>query len=286
MKTTSLKHNKRFSSTKKKITLVVFFCLLAVMVEWLFPSFLFEIIYTISTPFTFTRDAIGGELSAVSSYFSFKTSLVNENAELKKDLAAANTALLSMQELETENQALENTVSSKQSKTPTTHTVFAAVTEKPPFSPYDSLIISAGSNEGLTLNNPVFDDMGTPIGTIGAVYLNAAKVVLFSSSNTTLSVTIGDKKYEISALGAGGGDFTAKVPATETPKMGDAVYIPTFAPRAVGIVKNISVGSTDAFARVSFSFPENIFEMSFVTIDTTRHFQTNSNTYEATSTNQ
>jgi len=84
------------------------------------------------------------------------------------------------------------------------------VTEKPPFSPYDSLIISAGSNEGLTLNNPVFDDMGTPIGTIGAVYLNAAKVVLFSSSNTTLSVTIGDKKYEISALGAGGGGFYGK----------------------------------------------------------------------------
>jgi len=286
MKTTSLKHNKRFSLTKKKTALVVFFCLLVAAVEWLFPSFLFEIIYVVSTPFTVTRDAIGGELSSVSSYFSFKSSLVNENAQLKKDLANANTALLSMQELETKNQALENIISTKQQKAQTTRMIFAAVNEKPPFSPYDSLIISVGSNEGLTLNNPVFDDMGTPIGIIGALYLNAAKVILFSNPNTTLPVTIGDKKYEASALGAGGGDFTTKVPATETPKMGDAVYIPAFAPMAVGIVKNISVGSTDAFAGVSFSFPENIFEISFVTIDTTRHFQTGTNTYEATSTNQ
>jgi cell shape-determining protein MreC len=267
--------------------LVFFVCVLLVAIQWLFPSAFFRLLYTISTPFSALRDAIGGEISSIGTFVSSKGSLAAKNAELEKDLSAINVQLLSMQALESENQALKNMVASKQATASPAKYTFAAITERPPFSPYDSLIISSGSAEGITIGNPVMSDDGTAIGTIEEVFPSSAKVVLFSSPGTAVNVTVGNKKFETTAQGQGGGDFTMKIPVSDAPKQGDAVYIPTFAPTPLGVVESISAGPTDAFALVSFSYPENIFEMSFVTIDTSRHFQvTPTTTHEATSTRQ
>ncbi len=163
---------------------------------------------------------------------------------------------------------------------------FAAVTDRPPFSPYDTLTISSGATSMISLGNPVFSDNNTPIGVIEAVFPSSAKVLLFSSPSTFIPVVIGDKKFEAMAEGQGAGNFSIKVPSTSAPQKGDAVYIPQFAPAALGTVERVSMLPTDAFADVMFSFPENIFGLSFVTVNTMAHFQVNLNVNEATSTHQ
>ena len=287
MKTTLLKRSKKNNTlTQSKFAFVIFVCILLAGIQWIFPSALFRIIYFVSLPFTTTRNYIGSELFSIEAYLTSKSSLAENNASLRKDLLTANIALLSMQELETQNQSLENMIGVKKSGASISKTVFATVTAKPPFSPYDYLTINAGSNSGTEAGNPVFSDDGTPIGIIDVVYPSSAKVLLFSSSGTTFGVVIGDKKFETTVTGAGGGNFYTKIPAGDMPKQGDPVYIPQFIPKALGIIENVSAGPTDAFAKVLFSFPENIFEISYVTIDTSSHFQVDNISYEATSTNQ
>ena len=285
MKTTSLKRSKKPNGgAQGKITLAVFVCIILVAVQWIFPSLIFRFLYAISTPFTTVRDAIGSEFSSIGIYFNSKESLASHNAELEKDLSAINARLLSMEALQSENQALQTMVASKQANVSPKNTVFAAVVERPPFSPYDSLIISSGSASGITAGNPVFDENGTPIGTIENVFPTSAKILLFSNPNTTLHITIGSKKATVTAQGIGGGNFTLKIPVTNEPRIGDAVYIPEFSPLAVGIIKNVSAQPTDTFATILFSFPENIFEISFVTVDTASHFSINIDANATTTT--
>jgi len=288
MKTTSLKHSKKNNTIiQSKSALVVFICIVILAIQLFFPSALFRIIYFVSLPFTTTRDYIGNELFSIEAYFTSKSFLANDNASLRKDLQTANVALLSMQELEKQNQSLENMIGTKRSSNISiSKIVFASVTTKPPFSPYDYLIINTGSNSGIEINNPVFTDDGTPIGIIGAVYPSSSKVLLFSNGGETFGVIIGDKKFEATAVGAGGGNFHVKIPIGDMPKKGDTVYIPQFAPQALGIVGNVYASPTDAFASVIFTFPENIFEISYVTVDTGNHFKIDNNSNEATSTNQ
>lgn len=286
MKTTSLKRSKKSNGPARgSVWLIVFVCMILFLIQWIFPGTLYGIVYAVSTPFTALRDVLGTEFSSIGTALASKESLAAENTELKKDLSDVSVKLLSMQALETENQALQNMVASKQAAK-TASTVFAAVTERPPFSPYDTLAISSGATDGLSLGNPVFTDDGTPIGTIESVAPSSAKVLLFSSPETSIPVVIGEKKFEATAEGKGGGDFDAKVPVTDAPQQGDAVYIPEFAPAAIGTVESVTAAPTDTFADVLFSFPENIFELSFVTVDTADHFQIDINTHEATTTDQ
>jgi len=162
--------------------------------------------------------------------------------------------------------------------------VFAAVVERPPFSPYDDLIISQGGRSGITAGNPVFADDGTPLGIIDSIYPSSAKVLLLSSPNNSINVVIGTKKFETAAIGQGGGNFSAKTPVAAAPSEGDAVYIPEFSDAATGVVRSVRAGSTDTFATILFSLPENISEISYVTVDTASHFDINQKANEATST--
>ncbi len=270
------------------MALLVGVCLILAATQWFFPGVIFRAVYAISIPFTSVRDDIGNGLFSLKAYLSSKQSLATENSELKNDISAESVKLLSMEALESENQSLQNIVAAKQEKNPAkaSRIVFASVTARPPFSPYDVLIISSGENFGITVGNPVFSDNGTPIGAVENVFPSSAKILLFSSSGTEIPVEIGGGKTEVAAFGGGGGNFSLKTPVTSAPKVGDAVYIPDFAPVSLGVVENVVTAPASAFAEVSFAYPENIFEMPFVTVDTSRYFDINVNSHEATTTAQ
>ncbi len=216
MKTTSLKRSKKQNGgAKGKVAILVGLCVILAAAQWFFPGALFRAVYVISIPFASLRDSIGGEFSSFETYLSSKQSLATENAELKNDISAINVKLLSMEALTSENLSLQNMVAAKQEKNPTkaSQIVFTAVTDKPPFSPYDTLIISSGENYGITDGNPVFSDNGVPIGAVENVFPTSSKVLLFSSFGTTIPVEIGNENIQAMAQGSGGGDFSVKIPA-------------------------------------------------------------------------
>lgn len=272
----SLNRNRRKSGNSLFLPLVVFAVIAVIVIQMFAPGIFFRLLYFISIPFTYLRDKTGGIFSSFGTFITSKSTLEDENGKLREDISKLNTALLSLQALQNENDSLKKMASKP------AYFVFATVVSRPPFSPYDIFIISSGSNDGIAEENPVFADDGTPIGIVENVYPTSAKIALFSSSGNDLAVMMGDKDIESRAIGLGGGDFKAKVPDDRAPKVGDPVYMPRFKPRALGVVKKISLEPTDAFATVFFSYPQNIFEISYVSIDVKTHIKIN----EATTTSE
>ncbi|HUD04088.1 MAG TPA: rod shape-determining protein MreC [Candidatus Paceibacterota bacterium] len=270
-------HNRGSSRTHYSRWYTVFIFIAVIILFTLFRSFWLQIFYDVSTPFVFVKNSISSSFGNLTSGFQSSQFLAEQNSELKQDIDHLNTALLSMQALETENTSLSKMVGNLSAGSPR-KTVIAQVLFAPPSSPYDTLIIQAGVKDAIAVGNPVFADDGTPIGTIAEVDGAFSKVSLYSSPGTSLSVIVGKEHLDASAIGEGSGNFSMKIPVADAPSVGDAVYMPQFQPTALGAVSKVSFAPSDSFATVLFSFPTNIFTLSYVTIDTSI---TITNTYAA-----
>src|SRR3989338_3963999 len=70
-------------------------------------------------------------------------------------------------------------------------TVVAAVLTRPPQTPYDVIIIDAGSNESLAVGSEVSLPEGSILGIISEVFPKSARVKLFSASGDEINAEIG-----------------------------------------------------------------------------------------------
>ena len=71
--------------------------------------------------------------------------------------------------------------------------ILSAILAKPNQSPYDTLLIDAGSGQGIKTGDTVFALGDVPIGRVDVVYDNSAKVVLFSNPGEKTEAVISGK---------------------------------------------------------------------------------------------
>src|SRR3989304_2204585 len=90
--------------------------------------------------------------------------------------------------------------------------VVARVISKPPRSFYDTLVVDAGSKEGIQVGEKVLYGDNIMIGEIAEVFEKTSKVRLFSSSGEVIDVTIGKRAVPALAVGIGGGNFEIQIP--------------------------------------------------------------------------
>jgi cell shape-determining protein MreC len=144
--------------------------------------------------------------------------------------------------------------------------VLAVVLKKPPYTPYDSLIIDTGQSLGIEKGDIVSAPGGIPIGSISEVYSNTSKVRLFSAPGETHEVLIGASSTMITAIGRGAGVYEASVPRNLGIEEGDLVSLPAINPLFVGRVNGLVSDPADPFTTVLFSAPVNIYELRFVIV--------------------
>ncbi len=152
-------------------------------------------------------------------------------------------------------------------KTTKANLVLAAVLEKPFLSPYDTLIVDAGSADGIARGDKVLaDDASTYIGYISDVFDNQSKITLYSSPGEKVEVLIGTNSVLKEALGAGSGNFTVEMPREADVKEGDSIVIPSISPNVFGVVEKINFKEADSFQTVLFKNPINIAELKWVLV--------------------
>ncbi len=98
----------------------------------------------------------------------------------------------------------------------------AAVIAAPPRTHYDTLLIMAGSSDGVLLGDTVSVG-GIDLGMVTAVSDKTATVQLFSSPGTTIDSVVGDTNAIIVATGVGGGALEASAPGELSVAVGDSV---------------------------------------------------------------
>ncbi len=151
--------------------------------------------------------------------------------------------------------------------------ILAGVLLRPPATPYDTLIIDAGSQEGVAVDDRVAAAGTVLIGTVTQVYLHSAQVSLYSSPGQKyegiLTLQSGEA-LPITVVGQGGSSLSAQVPAGSKVVAGDQIVLPGVLGGLIGTVVGVQGGEGESFATVYLSLPINPADLRFVEVWKTR----------------
>jgi len=117
--------------------------------------------------------------------------------------------------------------------------IAAAVTARPPYLPYDSLLIDRGTKDGIKEGAIVYRAYDQAIGLVSRVYQEGALVTLFSTPGVEATVYILGPNIYTTAYGEGGGIVRVSVPQGVSIVLGDVVIIPSLEIGVLGTIKDI-----------------------------------------------
>ena len=142
--------------------------------------------------------------------------------------------------------------------------VIAAVLTRPPQTPYDVIIIDAGSNESVAVGSEVSLPEGPILGVVSEVFPKRAKVKLFSASGEEVGAVLERNNMSVILVGTGGGNFRLTLPRDVAVEKGDRILSADVTSRHLATVGEVSVRPTDSFKEVLAKSPINIFALRFV----------------------
>ncbi len=198
----------------------------------------------------------------IFSVFDSKSALIEENETLKKEIRDISLKLLDRNLLYEENLLLKERLGRGEYG----QAVVARVISKPPRSFYDTLVVDAGSKEGIQVGEKVLYGDNIMIGEIAEVFEKTSKVRLFSSSGEVIDVTIGKRAVPALAVGIGGGNFEIQIPRDTLISLGDSILAPSIMPHFLGVVEYIESKESDPFERILFKSPISPLEIETVEI--------------------
>lgn len=211
---------------------------------------------TISNPIYTIKNLVSKPFVALGTSFQDKKELEEKIFTLEEELTKLKISLIAQNfvnsQIEDYNLELEKNSGGAISK----------VLNRPPFSPYDTLLILKGENQ-IEIGDLVFI-YGLYIGDIVSTDTYTATVKLRSSSGEKTLVRLGD--IEIEAEGKGGGQFIIKIPKDLELRIGDAVMVPGLNYALIGSVGQIKEDPIATFKTVYFSIPVAFQNMNFVSV--------------------
>lgn len=144
--------------------------------------------------------------------------------------------------------------------------VIAAVLIRPPQSPYDSLIINAGRNDGIDMGDQVYAFTGFPIGEVVGADDTRSTIKLFSAPGSKIEVLIGTSTTAAVAEGKGGGNFYLKLPKVSDIKAGDTVVRSYLSPEVFSAIESVDASDGEAYTYAYFKLPINLNSLVYVLV--------------------
>lgn len=190
-------------------------------------------------------DALRAELASTTAVLADRNVLYSQNIELKKMLGRPQTATR----------------------------VLSAVLLRPPGLPYDTLLIDAGTEQGVVPGDLVFAGGSAAIGEITDVYTSTSRVSLFSAPGRRYDAQAAPQASNGTVIpltleGQGAGSFSGQVPAGSAVALGDPVVIPGLGTSFVGSVTHIDAPDGSSFETLFVQMPVTIFSLQYVQVQT------------------
>lgn len=254
MKKTSLaRRNALLSSTNFSWgAFALIFAIFILLLRLLAPN----LFWTVFAPVFRASDSLAMESRAFLSIFSDKAELALENEKLTEENA----------ELALRNQSLIKKLESLSELAVSAGGITAGVVARPPSSPYDTLVLAKGSDDGVALGMEAFGENDTPLGIVSSVLDNFSRVTLFSSPIMTVGGWIGKDGLPITIKGVGAGAMNASVSRSAGIIVGDIVYAPGPGMLAVGSVVRVDSDPTSPSVTLRIMPALNIFSVSWVEV--------------------
>jgi cell shape-determining protein MreC len=144
--------------------------------------------------------------------------------------------------------------------------ILAGVLARPPVSPYDTLLVDQGSDDGVGLGARVYGPGGTPIGAVTEVLRRSAQVTLYSTRGSLQYGWAGANRTPVELSGAGSGGFFATAPRDAGLVPGDGVYLAHGGALPIGVVVELTTDPSAPLTEVHVRPFTNPFSLTWVTI--------------------
>jgi cell shape-determining protein MreC len=257
MKTNYRPRNSAIGHNRKRLGITLGILIVGILIF----SFLRNPLINITAPFwksNFFSRTFLGTVALVRS----KESLENENQSLKAQLDSYNSLVVSSRVLEDSRDQLL-TYFNRASTTPG---IAAAVLVHPPETPYDMLVIDAGTSEGVALGNRVSLPEGVVIGNVSQVSTYSARVDLYSGSGNTTDAVLERNSLPVTLIGQGGSNFEFDLPKGVAVEDGDKILSPNIRSEMIAVVGDVESDPTDSLEHVYARSVVDVFTLRFVLV--------------------
>ena len=191
-----------------------------------------------------------------------------EQAMLRGQLEATQALVADRELLRAENAELKTRLGRPPSGSG--QVVLAGVLQRPPYTPYDTLVIDAGAAQGVAEGALVSAGGQALIGRVSSVFAESARVTLFSAAGEThegmLVPSHNGATIPVTSVGQGGGSMAAEVPAGTQVTAGDAVVFVGSAAGLTALVSAVHRADGESFVRVYLRLPANPSALRYVEV--------------------
>lgn len=261
---TYLRRTNRVSKQSKlKAALVVFVLLVLFVLNLLFPRLYPSVFLPLTSLFWRAESSTVGFFVYMGKIVQSKYGLEVENRKLRDEIAARDASMLALDDVKSENESLKNAMG----RIGKASVVLGVILSRPPASPYDTLVLDIGTNDGVRVGDKVYAEGDALIGDISEVYANQSKATLYSTSGRETPVLVGTTTIAAEATGKGGGNFVIKLPASAKVVKGAVISMPHIRTHVFGVVDTIMVDSSDSLQTILFRSPVNVYQLKFVEVE-------------------
>ena len=225
---------------------------LILLVRLVAPNFF----WTVFTPMFHISDAFTAKSDAFFNSFDDTAALALENEKLRNENAA----------ITIQNQALLQKENSISGLVRGEGVIIAGVVARPPTSPYDTLVLAGGLNDGITQGMEVFGDGNVPLGVISVTNDRFSRATLFSAPGMNTDGWVGKANLPITVRGAGAGAMLASAARSAGIVVGDVVSVPGPGMLPVGIVTRVDSNTSSPSVTLRIMPAMNLFSISWVAV--------------------
>ncbi len=217
-----------------------------------------------TTPIYVIRHYIETSSATIPVFIRSRIELVHQIQTLQDQIASQKGSDVARVYLEEENKELRNLLHASSSEK-----ILAGVIARPPFTPYDSIVIDKGDRDGIIENAPVYYGTGMALGYVRKVFAHSALVTLLSSPNVESTVYVFGPNIFTSAYGEGGGVVRLSIPQGLVVEKGNLVILPSLDAGVLGTVALIESIPTEPEQRAYVTLDIGMQSIRLVTVGTT-----------------
>ena len=199
-----------------------------------------------------------GEIIFGSGYFTSHAALAKENQSLKEQLAILEERAALGSALQAQITVLAGMAHLAQTVPGITVPIASSFLA----SPYGTFFIGAGSIEGVSKDALVLSEGGVVLGRVSSVSPHTATVVEIFAAGHAINALVDGASIGVS--GRGGGNGSALVPHGVVVAVGDAITVPEFDGRIIGIVGHVDDNPSSAATQIYIGSPVNLATRSYV----------------------
>lgn len=235
----SKKRGNSLHSSRKSVLWGIGFVVGALFVLFAGRGIIASIGEVLVSPLYAVRGWFSEGTGAIPSYFRDRNTLTSEIESLQGELRAKQSLEDTVRVLESENNILRSLGGAEG----TAPRIMAGIVARPPFVPYDAVLLDRGEKDGIKQGAVMYSETGYAIGMIQQLFQDSSIGVLFSTSGIETTAYILGPNIYTTAYGEGGGVIRVSVPQDITLTEGDIVLLPSL---ERGMLGKISIIRSEA----------------------------------------